>query len=337
MSIPEEKPCDAPDVRSGHASSLRRRAGWTLAVVALVAAAAWTCCHWLPRKARRINGRLRVAVCQYDSRPDNYRWNIDHALRYASEAAAHGAGVVVLPEYSFCSAADVLEGAAYREMRRAMRWLGPRLARFCRAHRCYLFANIPFESKSRLHGKLKRYNRSIVYDPCGRVAAAYDKRFVAILDEFCQVLPGHRQPPVELDFGRVGMMICKDTLSPQSFENYNGVDLIVAQFGHITDWTTSTNDPPWLINDMGDAHDDFPEIAKELAGTFHCPAVFANKTGLEPAGAYTGGSCATAADGTITARAGFGGDILYVDFELDENGRIHRDAPPIPLPSPPDS
>lgn len=322
----------------GRGRRSRRRIWWIVSFAALAAAVAWGCYLWMPRKAKRIDGRLRVAVCQYDSRPGEYRWNVDHALRYAEEAADFGAGVIVLPEYSFCTVADTVEGRAFFEIRHAMRWLKPRLARFCRRHRCYLFANIPFEPSGTDPLKPWRRNRTMVFDPRGRVVATYDKRFAAALDIFCLVGEGGGQEPLDLDFGRVGMMICKDTSQLKRFKHlYRGVDLIVAQFGHITDWTISTNDPPWLSNDMATAGEDFPEIGRELGLRFRCPAVFANKTGLEPVGVYTGESCAVGPDGEIVASADFGGGILYVDFELDENGRIIRDAAPIPVEIPSDS
>lgn len=311
---------------------------WKMALAALAAVAvAWACWRWLPREARRVDGRFRVAVCQYDSRPDSYRWNVEHALRYAREAASHGAGAIILPEYSFCTAADALEGRAYRTMRHMMRRLGPRLGRFCRRHRCYLFVNIPHEPRGGDPGKPLRYNRTLVYAPDGSVAATYDKNLAAVLDEFCQVSEGARRPPVDLDFGRVGLMICKDTAFPRKFKHYRDADLIVAQFGHITDWRATTNDPPWLVNGIATADDDFPDIAARLCETIPLPAVFANKTGMEPEGCYTGGSCAVDAGGRVVARAGYGGDVFYADFELDENGRIRPGASPIPYepPSPP--
>lgn len=308
----------------------RHPLGWLMVALAL-AAAACGLRRCDPGEMNLVDGRLRVAVCQYDSRPGAYRWNADHALRYAREAAEHGAGVIILPEYSFCTAADTLSGEAFREMRHVMRWLGPRLARFCRRHRCYLFVNLPHEARESAPHPPLRYNRTLVYAPDGSVAATYDKHIGAMLDEWCQVREGPARPPVDTEFGKIGLMICKDAAYPQKFADYGGADLIVVQFGHITDWTDDeTNDPPWLVNDMGTAHGDFPLIARRLADTFECNAVFANKTGLEPDGAYTGGSCIVDADGRIVVRADFGGDVLYADFELDEENRLIPDAPPIP-------
>ena len=60
------------------------------------------------------------------------------------------------------------------------------------------------------------------------------------------------------------------------------------------------------------------------------PLVMVNKTGMEPEGAYTGGSCAVGSDGRLVARADCGGDILYVEFPLDESGRLFGANPSEP-------
>ncbi len=325
-----------PDVQKRSENRCGTWPRWRRPVCCLVAAAAlavasWGWYRWGPRETKLVDGRLRVAVCQYDSRPGAYRWNTDHALRYAREAAKRGAGIIILPEYSFCTAADTLSGEAFRKMRRVMRRLGPRLGRFCRRHRCYLFVNLPYEPRESTPETPLRYNRTLLYAPDGSVAATYDKHIGAMLDDWCRVREGPPRPLVDTEFGKIGLMICKDASYPQKFADYEGADLIVVQFGHITDWTDDeTHDPPWLVNDMGTAHGDFPVIARRLANTFKCNAVFANKTGLEPDGAFTGGSCIVDANGQIVVRAGFGGDVLYADFELDEENRLIPDAPPIP-------
>jgi len=307
----------------------RRGRRWAAVAAALAVAAAGFHC-WGPRKVRCVEGRLRVAACQYDSRLGEYRWNAEHALRYAREAARNGAGVVILPEYSFCTVAEAVSGAAFKEMRHLMRRLGPRLRRFCRRHRCYLFVNLPHEPHVRAPEKAVRHNRTLVYAPDGRVVATYDKHVVASLDEWAGVRKGKPIPPVELSFGKVGLLICRDATEPESFPGHAGADLIVAQFGHLADWMNGTNAPPWMFNELETVQEDFPRLAKGLGKAFGRNAVFANKTGLEPDGVFTGGTCVVGTDGEILARAGFGGDILYADFELDGAGRLVPEAPPVP-------
>jgi len=314
---------------------MKRRCRLLVAILAvgLAAAGAWAWWFFLaPRSVRLVEGgRLRVAVCQYDCRPDAWRWNREQALRYAQEAADNGAGVIVLPEYSFCTAADTLTGLAFPKTRHAMKRFGPRLSRFCRRNRCYLFANISWEAPGGDPLDPVRRNRTLVYAPDGRVVATYDKRNIAFLDSFALVKAGPPPgEPIDLGFGRVGTMICRDSSYPKQYKAYRDADLIVVQFAHVVNWTASTNDPAWLNNDMGTAEEDFPRIAKRLARTIGRPAVFANKAGLEPEGAFTGGSCVVDESGEILARAGYGGDTLYADFDLGSDGRILPSIPPVP-------
>lgn len=311
----------------------RLRLAAILAAALLAAAGAWAWWFFLaPRSVRLVDGnRLRAAVCQYDSRPDAWRWNREQALRYAQEAADNGAGLIVLPEYSFCTAHDTLTGLAFPKMRHAMKRFGPRLSRFCRRNRCFLVANFPREEPGGDPLDPDRRNRTLVYAPDGRVVGTYDKRNIAFLDSFGLVKAGPPPgEPFDLGFGRIGVMLCRDSSYPRQFKSYRDADLVVVQFAHITDWTSSTNDPAWLNNDMGTAHEDFPRIAQKLARTLHRPALFANKAGLEPEGAFTGGSCVVDEDGGILARAGFGGDVLYADFDLGSDGRILPSVSPVP-------
>lgn len=302
------------------------------ATAILAAVGAWAWWFFLgPRSVRTVDGRLRAAVCQYDCRPGAWRWNREHALRYAQEAADNGAGLIVLPEYSFCTAADTLSGVAFPKMRRAMKRFGPKLSRFCRRNRCYLFANVPWEAPGGDPLDPDRRNRTLVYAPDGRVVATYDKRNIAFLDAFGLVKAGRGAPePFDLEFGRVGAMLCRDSSYPHQYLSYRGADLLVVQFAHVVDWTSSTNDPAWLNNDAGTVDADFPKIARKIARSIRRPALFANKTGFEPEGAFTGGSCVVDENGAILARAGYGGDVLYADFDLGEDGRILPSIPPVP-------
>lgn len=274
---------------------------------------------------------LRVALCQYDSRPDAYEWNVRHALRYAEEAAENGADMIVLPEYSFCTADDVLNGDAFFRFRKGKARLCDALSDFADEHDCHLVVNVPVEFKDEGdEDVLHRRNRSVVFGPDGSVVARYDKRSLALLDQCSGIAGGMPADPVDLPFGRVGMMICRDSTYPRAFQRYRGADLLLVQFAHITAWDETSEPPVWLMNDIGNSLDDFPKIAAACARELGLPLVMVNKTGMEPEGAYTGGSCAVGSDGRLVARADCGGDILYVDFPLDESGRLFGANPSEP-------
>lgn len=311
----------------------RRPVGLLLLAALFAAAAAWWTVRGLSRPSRSTlaDGRLRFALCQYDCRPDAFDWNLRHALSYAQEAAHHGAGFIVLPEYSFCTADDVLDGGAFPYFRRNATRIESTLGDFCRRNRCYLLVNTPYEKTNRTKGEdiPARTNRSMLIGPSGRRLASYDKRNAAILDTIAGTKPGETESLVELPFGRIGLMVCRDASYPQLFPSYREADAIVVQFAHITDWTEENEgDPIWLTNDMGTSQTDFPRIGEHLARTFGRPfTLFANKTGFEPNGGFTGSSCVISKDGSILAQAGFGSDILYIDSTLDESGRLSGEHP----------
>jgi predicted amidohydrolase len=285
-------------------------------------------------RTRLADDHLRFAVCQYDSRPGAYDWNLRHALAYAQEAADHGAGFVILPEYSFCTADDALNGDAFKFFRRNAEKIERRLSGFSRRNRCYLLVNVLHEETDRKgdDGAPVRRNRSMLFDPSGELVCVYDKRQTAILDEIAGVGPSADEALVELPFGTIGLMVCRDASYPERFPSYRKADVVTVQFAHITDWTEeSERDPVWLTNDMATSQVDFPRIGKRLARTFARPfALFANKTGFEPNGGFTGGACAISKDGDVVAQAGFGSDILYVDAPLDESGRL-TGGDPVPF------
>lgn len=311
-----------------------QHSGLVLLAAAIVAACLLALERLRPVRARLANDRLRFAVCQYDSRPDAYDWNLRHALAYAQEAADHGAGFVILPEYSFCTADDALNGDAFRFFRRNAKRIERRLSGFSRRNRCYLLVNVLHEDPDwkGAGGTAVRRNRSMLFAPSGDLVRIYDKRQTAILDEVSGVDASADEALVELPFGTIGLMVCRDASYPESFPSYRKADVVAVQFAHITDWTEDCErDPVWLTNDMGTSHVDFPRIGKRLARTFARPfALLANKTGFEPNGGFTGGACAISKKGDVIAQAGFGSDILYVDAPLDESGRL-TGGDPVPF------
>lgn len=306
-------------------------AGPILLAASIAVASLLVLVHLRPARARLADGRLRFALCQYDSRPDAYDWNLRHALAYAQEAADHGAGFVILPEYSFCTADDALNGDAFRLFRRNERRIKSRLSRFCRKNRCYLLVNMPYEKPVSKNGRKThvRRNRSLLFAPSGELVRRYDKRMTAVLDQITGVDSGGEEALVRLPFGTIGLMVCRDASYPERFPSYRDADAVLVQFAHITDWTEESHrDPVWLANDMATSHTDFPRIGRQIARTFGRPfALLANKTGFEPNGGFTGGACAVSKEGDVIALADFGSDILYVDAPLDDAGRLTGEDP----------
>ncbi len=270
---------------------------------------------------------VRFALCQYDARVNDVRWSFEHALDYAAEAVRHNADVVVLPEFSFATVHDVRTGKAVFDILSHPVY-AKRLTSFARRNGCYLFFNHPSSAKDVSRKALtRRYNTSYVMEPTGEIVAKYRKRNLAILDEECRFSPGTESVIADLPFGRVGMMICKDAFTADGFLPYRVADLVVVQFANITHWA-DTPAPAGLQEPTFSVRGKMAAAAEYGAKRLRKPILMVNKSGLEGDFAYIGESCATLANGTSLASAGSDCSILYVDFPLDEKGRIdHRRSP----------
>lgn len=272
-------------------------------------------------------GRVRFALCQYGSRVGDLKWNFEHALAYAAEAVGRGADVVVLPEYSFTSAHDLRRGRAWVNLDEVP-WMMGRLRDFARRHRCYLFAN-----HGRTFGEHRQHhlNETVLVGPDGEVAAAYQKRFMALLDQRVGFGPGTNEGVIaEMPFADAGMLICKDSAFPGEFSDaYGDADLLVAQFGNITHWGEEWA-PRGLRVPTACATNDLPDLAEKWHAALPKTMLMVNKTGVEDTFAYIGGSRVVGADGEVVALANSDENILYVDFPLGEDGKIDTGSPTVP-------
>lgn len=276
----------------------------------------------------RHGGFVRFALCQYDARVGDIRWSFLHALDYAKEAVRHGADVIVLPEFSFTSVHDIRTKEAYFNILERPEYVR-RLAEFTRVNGCYLFFNHPFTTNDIPRARRpSHYNTSYVMGPDGALVTNYVKQALALLDHRCEMRPGDRDVIAELPFGRVGMMICKDSAFPDHFWKYSEADLVTIQFAHITHWSenpvpTGLREPTFSVTNA------MARISAACALTIHKPFLLVNKTGLEDEFAYIGDSRVTIANGTTIAYAGSHGDILYADFPLGPDGRIDPNRHPV--------
>lgn len=282
---------------------------------------------FLPRPFRpKTPGRVRFALCQYESRIGEVRWNFDHAMRFASEAAAHKADVVVLPEFSFSSTLDVGMGKArFKLLRRPYARKG--IWWFARTRGCYLIVNHPAPYKGTTNTIWR--NETLVFNPSGRVMAKYWKRVLSSMDIGFAFSKGDEPVIAEFPFGRVGLMVCKDSCIPLKAKPYRKADLVLVRFANIGLWA----DEPGLLGlsfPISELKDDLDTIAKRCARGLVRPLLMVNKTGLENEYLYLGGSRAYSANGAEVARLGTGSGILYVDFLLGKDGKILPGGPVLP-------
>lgn len=185
----------------------------------------------------------RIAAVQMVSSAD-IASNMDSARRLIGQAAATGAGLVVLPE-NFA----VLDGgpqARFAEEEGDLRApLQAMLSGAAQAHGIWLVAGtLPLITRPSVSGQIgDRLNdgrvrpASLVFAPDGNIAARYDKMHlfdVAVSDKQARYAesdsfePGDRPVCVNTDSGRLGLSVCYDLRFPELYRHYleQGVDMV---------------------------------------------------------------------------------------------------------------
>lgn len=148
---------------------------------------------------------------------DDMAANIAHVQNWVAQASGMGAQLVALPENAF------LMEDPKGERSRMMEAGHPALAacsQLAQQHGVWLLAgSVAIWDEARQ----KRFNRSYLYNPQGKVAAQYDK--IHLFDvtlaggesyrESDSMIAGDRLVLADTDFGRLGLTICYDVRFPQ--------------------------------------------------------------------------------------------------------------------------
>lgn len=160
---------------------------------------------------------VRVAVCQLNSRADRSA-NLDAAKALLDRAAAAGADLAVLPEYTdYLGPADAAPAPEPAD--------GPypkALAAAAAAHGMWVIAGSFHEVGP---DPDRTYNTSLVFDRSGALAASYRKIHLYDVEipgrvsyqESRSVAPGDEPVTVDVDGVRVGLSICYDLRFPELY------------------------------------------------------------------------------------------------------------------------
>jgi predicted amidohydrolase len=169
----------------------------------------------------------RIALVQYDADAhfDHYDENRANLTRFADEAVAHQANLIVFPEgSSYGYGNDELSWCA--PSRRASNCLsvatvaeqvpsGPSTsywAAYSRAHQVYVFFNLP-EADAGLY-----FNTTVVVGPEGYVAK-YRKRALFYIDQN-YATAGDAPLTLDTPYGKLGLLTCMDVTYPGDLEDY---------------------------------------------------------------------------------------------------------------------
>jgi len=278
-----------------------------------------------------VSGTRRVAAIQMASGPQ-VQANLLEAGRLIAEAAAGGAGLVVLPENFALMGLEETDKVAQRERDGA----GPMqdfLAQQAKRHRVWLVGGtVPLEA----HAADKVRAACLVFDANGRRVARYDKlhlfdvRVVATGERYTEsetIEPGERTVVVDTPFGRLGLAVCYDLRFPELFRRLldEGAELLAVPSA----FTAATGRAHWST------------LVRARAIENLCYTVAAAQGGYHLSGRETHGDTMIVDPwGTVLDHLPRGSGVVYADLDVDwlratrrsfpvvDHRRLHCELPP---------
>jgi predicted amidohydrolase len=255
-------------------------------------------------RSSKAESLVKIACCQIEPHVGQKEGNVDKTIRFAKEAANHGARIILLPElantgYVFetreeaFGLAEVVPGGET-----SRRW-----EEFARDRGVYLTAGIAEREGSQL------YNSSVLIGPDGFIGS-YRKLHLWNREKLF-FEPGDLGLPVfHTPLGRMAMYVCYDMWFPEITRIYalQGVDLIL----NVTNWVTGS-----------EAERDSRVTEAVCVANAHLSSVFiaaADRIGVERGQSFLGRSMIASPTGEVIAGpASFDGEeIIYAECNLAE-------------------
>jgi len=263
--------------------------------------------------------RVKVSVIQTGPSSTNKETNLQSALKLCERIANTEPDFVVFPELFltpyFCTRSGVnpenlgysesTEGASVRAFSKVAREYG-----------CYVI--LPFLERA---ADALYYNSATLLGPDGGLVkgtlpdgstvASYRKNHLSnywsenlVLDEYPYMKPGRGFPIFETRLTKVGILICKDSIFPES---WRVLALQGAQVIFVPSSSPNVFSGTWVCGLSASA------LANQLFG------VACNRAGTEEGTMYFGLSCVVGPDGHVIAKAAEGRpDAVTAALDLDE-------------------
>ena len=242
-----------------------------------------------------MTDKVRVAGVQMDPKLGEKERNLAYCLEALRQAASRGAQLIVFPE---CA----LTGYCFASLEEAVPLAEPvpgpsteRLAAACRQLGVYAVGGLLEKDGKRC------YNAAALLGPQG-LMGSYRKIHLPYLGVDRFVTPGQRPLTVyETPIGRIGLIICYDTLFPESARvmALEGAEVIVLP----TNWARGRERVPgFVIN------------TRALENKVNYVAV--NRVGAERAFTFIGASTIAGPSGDTLAKAGEDEEIIYAELDL---------------------
>ena len=264
---------------------------------------------------------MKIALAQINTTVGDLTGNVDLMVRYAQNAAAEGAGVVVFPELSITGypPRDLVEKPSFVERsEQAVERFAAQTASLPATMICGYVGRA--ESNT---GKRAANNAAVIRG--GRVLFRQTKMLLPTYDVFDEAryfVPGDSQSVFDLDGFPVALTICEDAWNDKQFwerplYRRDPVQELAHAGGRIL---ISINASPYHMGKRAQRRDVFTATATHN----NLPVVYVNQVGGNDQLVFDGTSFALDAAGRIVAAAkSFSEDLVY--FDTDSNtGDLHQ-------------
>lgn len=185
--------------------------------------------------------KAKIGVVSFErgwETPTTIESNIAQALRWIDMAGQEGCDIFCLPEMFNVVGTPALSGSASGDpsalLAAAEEFPGPiadAVAAKARQHHMNIIAVYLVRENGRY------YDRAILFDRQGEIAGIYDKFNPTDYElEQWGLQAGSELPVFDLDFGRIGIMICYDMFFPEMMRIYSfkGAEVLFLSTGNIT-------------------------------------------------------------------------------------------------------
>jgi len=274
---------------------------------------------------------MKTALIQLTSGAD-IAANIAKIETLVKQAAGHGAELVALPENVFYMRADSsavalakVEGQAAAPKYTQEKHPGVKAAaQMAKRHSVWLLAGSVAvkDSGFGIQDSGKVFNRSILFNPEGGVAAQYDKIHLFDVDvgdgqtykESARILPGGRAVVADLPWCKLGMTICYDLRFPQLCRALAkaGAEILAVPSA----FTQTTGEAHWHV------------LLRARAIENGCFVIAPAQTGTHPGGRKTyGHSLIVDPWGKILADGGTEEGVVTAELDLDLVKKIRAKLP----------
>ncbi|HZU26235.1 MAG TPA: NAD+ synthase [Bryobacteraceae bacterium] len=267
---------------------------------------------------------MRIALAQTNSTVGALEANTDRMLRFAADAAARGADLILFPELSLTGypPRDLLEKQSFLQRTEAQL---QRLAEHTRDMPATLICGTVTSAATETGNHL--YNSAAVIRG-GAVVFRQDKMLLPTYDVFDEARyfrPADRQSPLELCGSPVALTICEDAWNDKQYwerRRYSR-DPVEELFKAGARLLVSINASPWNIRKRRLRREIFAATARH----FNAPVVYVNQVGGNDQLVFDGSSFVMLPDGTVPASAAsFSEDLVLFDTATGA-GERHENLP----------